>query len=81
MTTISSLTNRDRAVLKAVAAGRCTVSGPHADTLTIDGLCCADQFVGPRLADAGLIAGPTTGLTDTGPARLTESGRALLLAA
>jgi hypothetical protein len=76
-TTIAPLSNRDRAVLKAVAAGRCTVTGAHAGSLTIDGLCCADQFVGPRLAGAGLIAA-TLG---TGPATITDSGRALLLAA
>jgi len=43
----------------------------------IDGLCCSDQFVGPRLASAGLIAVSTT----PAPARLTTSGIALLQAA
>jgi hypothetical protein len=41
----------------------------------IDGVSCCDQFVGPRLTQAGLI----TALP--GPAALTESGRALLEAA
>lgn len=76
--TIIQLSNRDRAVLKAVAAGRCMVSGHSCSTLTIDGYCCADQFVGLRLVSAGLITaeGHSPAL-----ARLTESGRALLLAA
>jgi len=43
-------------------------------TLVIDGFCCSDQFVGPRLASAGLIA-----VGDS--ARLTPSGLALLQAA
>ncbi|HTK65075.1 MAG TPA: hypothetical protein VL595_21990 [Pseudonocardia sp.] len=77
-TTITTLSYRDRAILKAIANGRCTVSGSHASTLTIDGLRCADQFVGPRLADAGLIV--TDGQRPN-RAELTETGRALLLAA
>lgn len=76
--TTTTLSNRDRAVLKAVAAGRCLMSGPHASSLTIDGLCCADQFVGPRLAGAGLIA--CASLNGPAPAELTEIGRALLTA-
>ena len=75
----TTLSNRDRAVLKAVAAGRCMVSDLHASTLTVDGLRCADQFVGPRLANAGLIAVSVSAAPV--PARLTDSGRALLLAA
>jgi hypothetical protein len=50
------------------------MSGVCGGSLTIDGLGCCDQFVGPRLASAGLIAaGPRPG-----PVRLTDSGRALL---
>jgi hypothetical protein len=76
--TTTTLSHRDRAVLRAVAAGRCLVSGPQAGALTIDGLRCADQFVGIRLAGAGLIDRPAaTGLV---PARLTSTGRALLAA-
>jgi hypothetical protein len=74
-TTAISLSHRDLAVLRAVAAGRCQMPEPRDCSLTVDGLCCCDQFVGPRLASAGLIAsaGPRPG-----PARLTPSGRALL---
>jgi hypothetical protein len=72
------LSRRDLAVLRAVAAGRCQMSGAGGGSLTVDGLCCCDQFVGPRLTSAGLIAaaGP-----QPGPARLTASGRVLLGAA
>jgi hypothetical protein len=59
-------------VLRAVAAGRCTVA---AGSLVVDGLCLSDQFVGPRLTKAGLIAAAA------GAARLTASGQALLEAA
>jgi hypothetical protein len=69
-----SLSNRDRAVLRAVASGRCEISSPMGGALVVDGLCMSDQFVGPRLLAAGFIAaGPRPG-----PARLTASGAALL---
>ena len=74
-TAIATVSRRDRAVLRAVAAGRCQVSGGCGTTLVIDGLCCADQFAGARLTGAGLIAVP--GLAD-GPARLTPAAVALL---
>ncbi len=68
----ASLTHRDRAVLRAVADGRCEISG---SSLLVDGLCCADQFAGLRLTTAGLIS------TGSGPAALTRAGHALLDAA
>jgi hypothetical protein len=70
--TSTALSHRDRAVLRAVAAGRCMIS---AGALVIDGLCCSDQFVGPRLTRAGLIA------SGTGPAHLTAAGLNVLAAA
>jgi hypothetical protein len=73
MTTTTDLSYRDRAVLRAVAAGRCTLSS--IGVLAVDGLGCCDQFVGRRLTNAGLIA------AEPGPARLTTTGRALLEAA
>jgi hypothetical protein len=69
----TTISYRDRAVLRAVAAGRCEISG---ERLRIDGLSCCDQFAGLRLTQAGLIAG-----SQDGPARLTPSGEALLEAA
>jgi hypothetical protein len=73
--TSTILSHRDRAVLRAVAAGRCTISAHDGGVLAIDGLGCCDQFVGPRLTTAGLIAAAQ------GRARLTASGQALLEAA
>lgn len=65
-----ALSHRDRAVLRAVEAGRVRFSDGSA--LVVDGLFLADPFAAPRLTDAGLIA-------DTGgSAALTDSGRALL---
>ncbi|ONI80639.1 hypothetical protein ALI22I_46110 [Saccharothrix sp. ALI-22-I] len=68
----TTITPRDRAVLRAVAAGRCVYA---AGTLLVDGICCCDQFIGPRLVRAGLIS------SQSGPARLTANGRAVLDAA
>ena len=72
-TTLAPLTHRDRSVLRAVAAGRCSRPGPS--SLTVDGIALADQFAGLRLVDAGLIT------SQDGPTVLTESGRTLLAAA
>lgn len=71
----SELSYRDRAVLRAVADGRCQLQGGRGTSLLIDGQYCSDQFVGTRLVGAGLIA-----CANTTPA-LTESGIAALQAA
>ena len=73
-TTTAALDHRDRAVLRAVAAGRCEVSPAAGHALIVDGLCFADQFARARLTAAGLIA------AGVGRARLTASGLALLAA-
>jgi hypothetical protein len=77
-TPANQLSNRDRAVLRAIDAGRATLSGLGETALFIDGLRFTDQFVGRRLSEAGLIA-------DLGPgavqARLTPNGLAALQAA
>ena len=69
MNTVTAISHRDRAVLRAVAAGRCQLSGR---LLLVDGMGCCDQFVGPRLTEAGLIqpSGEVACLTDTGRALL-----------
>jgi hypothetical protein len=74
MTAALALNHRDLAVLTAVAAGRCRPCDRLEGSLTVDGLHLADQFVGRRLVEAGLI----TALSSTEPVRLTEAGRALL---
>jgi hypothetical protein len=76
-TTAAPLTNRDQAVLRAVAAGRCEISPATGGVLAVDGLCFTDQFAGPRLTSAGLIAAAR----GTGRVLLTASGRELLGAA
>ena len=73
VTTLPTLTPRDRSVLRAVAAGRCSRPGPS--SLTVDGMALADQFAGLRLLDAGLITAAA------GPVALTAIGEALLTAA
>lgn len=78
MTTTSELSHRDRAVLRAIAAGRCEISADAGISLVIDGVHCCDQFIGRRLAQAGLIAATRS---RPGPARLTPSGQALVEAA
>ncbi|HWM07169.1 MAG TPA: hypothetical protein VNP92_32940 [Actinophytocola sp.] len=75
MQTTTILNHRDRAVLRAVAAGRCAIPAGSVGTLTVDGLSFSDQFAGLRLTAAGLIA------AEAGRARLTPSGQALLAAA
>ena len=69
VTTLPALTPRDRSVLRAVAAGRCSRPGPS--SLTVDGMALADQFAGLRLLDAGLITAAA------GPVALTAIGEAL----
>jgi hypothetical protein len=77
-TTVATLSNRDRAVLRAVAAGRCQMSGGCGPTVVIDGMCYADQFAGARLTGAGLIAVPRSAAES---ARLTPTGMAFLASA
>jgi hypothetical protein len=73
------LSYRDRAVLRAIAAGRCTTPISDGICLSIDGLPYCDQFAGSRLVRAGLIT--VRGGPKLGSVRLTASGEALLRAA
>ena len=66
---------RDRAVLRAVAAGRCQLRAGCEPVLLVDGVACADSAVAPRLIAAGLVAAPV-GVVEQ--ARLTAAGRAAL---
>lgn len=70
-----TISSRDRAVLRAVAAGRCELSAKLGGLLAVDGIGISDQFVGARLARAGLIAA-----VGAGAVGLTPTGRALLAA-
>jgi len=79
ITTISErLSARDRAVLRAVAAGRCELAAVPGGALVVDGFGLCDQFAGIRLTEAGLITALGSG---PGSVRLTDSGRARLSAA
>ncbi|MFC4944114.1 hypothetical protein [Pseudonocardia sp. GCM10023141] len=51
-----SLTGRDRAILRAVAAGTAELAWGVEPDLFIDGRCCCDQNAAHRLARCGLIA-------------------------
>jgi hypothetical protein len=75
-TIASSISYRDRAVLRAVAAGRCQLPHEFCGSLVVDGRCFTDQFAGLRLRAAGLIAE-----TASATVRLTASGQELLDAA
>lgn len=68
-----ALTGRDRAVLRAVAAGRCQLGAGCEPVLLVDGLGCADFSAAARLVGAGLIARPDPTLL-LGPAQLTAEG-------
>jgi hypothetical protein len=73
----STLSGRDRAVLRAVAAGRCNLGAGWQPVLLVDGLVCADSGAGRRLVAAGLI-NPPDPARPLGPASLTALGRAAL---
>jgi hypothetical protein len=72
-----TICGRDRAVLRAVAAGRCQIGAGCQPLLLVDGLVCADSDAGHRLVAAGLIEPPDT-TRPLGPATLTPAGRAVL---
>ena len=79
--TVSTLTHRDRAILRAVAAGSAQLVAGAEPDMYLDGLACSDQFAAHRLVHAGLIA--AIGPARTGQriaARLTADGAALLAA-
>jgi hypothetical protein len=54
----ATLSGRDRALLRAVAGGRCELGSGWQPVLLIDGLACADSAAGHRLVNAGLIDPP-----------------------
>jgi len=62
MTTTSTLSGRDRAILRAVAAGGAELALGTEPDLFLDGRCCCDQSAAHRLVRAGLIAAATLGL-------------------
>lgn len=72
-----TISGRERAVLRAVAAGRCQLGAGCEPVLLVDGMVCADLALGHRLVAAGLIVPPDPAAS-AGPAVLTADGRAVL---
>ena len=62
MTTTSTLSGRDRAILRAVAAGGAELALGTEPDLFFDGRSCADQYAAHYLIRAGFIAAATLGL-------------------
>ncbi len=77
---LAQLSPRDRTLLRAIGAGRCTVSPGPGSALLVDGRCCADQFAGHRLLAAGWVRTADDAETRTAgrPVELTPAGRNLL---
>ena len=79
MTTTTTLSGRDRAILRAVAAGGAELQLGTESDLFLDGRCCCDQTAAHRLVRAGLIAAITLGLVGQRvTATLTAAGHAAL---
>ncbi len=71
------LSRRDRALLHAVAAGRCELIITGVPDLRVDGRWYCDQPRAHALLAAGLVARATTDPSNTPtPALLTATGRA-----
>jgi hypothetical protein len=62
MTTTSTLSGRDRAILRAVAAGGAELQLGTEPDLFFDGRSCYDQSAAHHLVRAGLITAATLGL-------------------
>jgi hypothetical protein len=67
----SEICGRDRAVLRAVAKGRCELWTGCEPVLVVDGVRCADSGVAARLIAAGLVVKPIGSTV----AQLTPAGR------
>lgn len=75
-----TVSGRERALLRAVAAGRCQFRGGCEPVLLVDGLACADWSVARRLVEWGLVEIPDPRVP-LAPAALTSAGRARLASA
>jgi hypothetical protein len=73
-----NLTGRDRALLRAVAAGRCDIAPGAVPDLRVDGRWFCDQPRAHALLAAGLLARAGTGARGAPTAVLTRAGRAAL---
>jgi len=79
MTTATTLSGRDRAILRAVAAGGAELQLGTEPNLFLDGRCCCDQSAAHHLVRAGLIAAAALGLVGQRvTAALTPAGHEAL---
>jgi hypothetical protein len=79
MTTTSTLSGRDRAILRAVAAGGAQLRLGTEPDLFLDGRCCCDQSAAHHLVRAGLISATTLELVGQRVgAALTPAGQQAL---
>jgi hypothetical protein len=75
MTTTTTLSGRDRAILRAVAAGGAELQLGTEPDLFLDGRCCCDQSAAHHLVRAGYIAAAALGLVgERVAAALTPTG-------
>ena len=75
MTTTTTLSGRDRAILRAVAAGGAELMLGAEPDLLLDGRCCCDQHAAHRLIYAGLISAVGDGGTgERATAAVTSAG-------
>jgi hypothetical protein len=78
--TAEQLTGRERAILRAVAAGSAELTGGSEPDLLLDGRYCCDQGAVHRLVRAGLIApARMCAVGDRAPAQVTTAGRLELI--
>jgi hypothetical protein len=79
VTGTSTLSGRDRAILRAVAAGRAELRLGTEPDLFLDGRCCCDQSAAHHLVRVGLIAAtPLELVGQRVAAALTPAGRQAL---
>ena len=76
--TTVSLTARNRALLRAVATGRCDLVGGVASEIRVDGRWYCDQARAHVLVAAGLLTALRTSGKERGPAQLTMARRRAL---
>jgi hypothetical protein len=81
-TETAPLSGRDRAILRAVAAGSAELSGGAEPDLFLDGRCCCDQPAAHRLVRLGFLAPAAAGpVGQRVPAHVTPAGWTLITTA
>jgi hypothetical protein len=70
----TELTGRERALLRAVAAGRCELTASREPDLLVDGMFCSDQLCARRLVRSRLVTRTGSGSGRRTPAALSDAG-------